>query len=118
MAQFHETYDLYLTPTTADTAPLIEAKLQTNEQIERMKRVAELAPDEQQILIWDMFAKSLDITPFTQQANLTGQPAISLPVYLTKKGLPLGIQFTAPKGKEDWLLSIGYEMEKAGLFIQ
>ena len=118
MAQFHETYDLYLTPTTADTAPLIEAKLQTNEQIERMKRVAELAPDEQQILIWDMFAKSLDITPFTQQANLTGQPAISLPVYLTKKGLPLGIQFTAPKGKEDWLLSIGYEMERAGLFIQ
>ena len=118
MAQFHETYDLYLTPTTADTAPLIEAKLQTDEQIERMKRVAELAPDEQQILIWDMFAKSLDITPFTQQANLTGQPAISLPVYLTKKGLPLGIQFTAPKGKEDWLLSIGYEMEKAGLFIQ
>ncbi|WP_034551512.1 amidase [Carnobacterium funditum] len=117
MAHFHETYDLYLTPTTADTAPLIDAKLQTDEQIEQMKHVTELTASEQQTLVWDMFAASLAITPFTQQANLTGQPAISLPVYLTKKGLPLGIQFTAPKGKEDWLLSIGYEMEQAGLFI-
>jgi amidase len=117
MAHFHKTYDLYLTPTTADTAPLIEATLQTDEQMEQMKRVTELTPAQQQTLVWDMFAASLDITPFTQQANLTGQPAISLPVYLTEKGLPLGVQFTAPKGKEDWLLAIGFEMEQAGLFI-
>ncbi|SEL15027.1 amidase [Carnobacterium iners] len=117
MAHFHETYDLYLTPTTADSAPLIDANLQTDEQIERMKQVTKLTEQEQQTLVWDMFSASLAITPFTQQANLTGQPAISLPVYLTEKGLPMGVQFTAPKGKEDWLLSIGYEIEKAGLFI-
>ena len=117
MAHFHKTYDLYLTPTTADTAPLIDAQLQTDEQINQMKHVTELTPAQQQTLVWDMFAASLDITPFTQQANLTGQPAISLPVYLTKEGLPLGVQFTAPKGKEDWLLTIGFEMEQAGLFI-
>ncbi|WP_192987889.1 amidase [Carnobacterium mobile] len=117
MAYFHESYDLYLTPTTADVAPRIDAKLQSDEQIERMKRVTELNAADQQKIVWDMFADSLDITPFTQQANLTGQPAISLPVHLTEAGLPLGVQFTAPKGKEDWLLSIGQDMEKAGLFI-
>jgi amidase len=54
-----------------------------------------------------MFERSLEITPYTQLANLTGQPAISLPTYLTQKGLPLGIQFTAARGREDLLLQIG-----------
>ncbi len=59
-----------------------------------------------------MFEESLGVTPFTQQANLTGQPAISLPVYLTAAGLPIGVQFTASKGKEDWLLDIAAVMEE------
>ena len=38
-------------------------------------------------------------------------------VHLTAEGLPLGVQFTAPKGKEDWLLAIGQDMEADGQFI-
>ena len=117
MADFHQTYDLYLTPATADVAPRVDAKLQTDEQLERMHHVTEMNAKDQQKIVWDMFAASLDITPFTQQANLTGQPAISLPVHLSaKSGLPIGVQFTAPKGNEDWLLAIGQEMEQDGLF--
>ncbi|ALV22430.1 amidase [Carnobacterium antarcticum] len=117
MADFHQTYDLYLTPATADVAPRVDAKLQTDEQFERMHHVTEMNAKDQQKIVWDMFAASLDITPFTQQANLTGQPAISLPVHLSaNSGLPIGVQFTAPKGNEDWLLAIGQEMEQDGLF--
>ena len=43
-----------------------------------MQHAAELAPQEQQDLIWDLFEPSLEYSPFTQQANLTGAPAIQL----------------------------------------
>uniref|UniRef100_UPI0036D41454 hypothetical protein n=1 Tax=Flavobacterium myungsuense TaxID=651823 RepID=UPI0036D41454 len=48
--------------------------------------------DEQQQLVYDMFLPSLTYTPFGMLANLTGQPAMSLPVYLSEEGLPLGVQ--------------------------
>ena len=70
---------------------------------------------EQQSLIWEMFAESLAWTPFTQQANITGQPAISLPTYVRADGLPIGIQLTAAKGREDLLLQLADQMEAAGL---
>ena len=63
-----------------------------------------------------MFEKSLALSPYTQLANLTGQPAISLPTFTTKEDLPLGIQFMAAKGKEDLLFQIGYEFEHANRF--
>ncbi|MFE8774284.1 amidase family protein, partial [Streptococcus pyogenes] len=47
--------------------------------------------------------------------NLTGQPAISLPTYETKEGLPMGIQLIAAKGREDLLLGIAEQFEAAGL---
>lgn len=80
-----------------------------------MQHAAELAPQEQQDLIWDLFEPSLEYSPFTQQANLTGAPAISLPTAISPEGLPLGIQFTAAKDREDQLLRIGYWFEQQGL---
>ncbi|EGF48223.1 amidase, partial [Lacticaseibacillus rhamnosus MTCC 5462] len=41
-----------------------------------------------------------------------GAPAISLPTAISDEGLPLGIQFTAAKGREDQLLRIGYWFEQ------
>ena len=61
---------------------------------------------------WD----SLDWTPFTQQANLTGQPSISLPVYRDGQGLSLGVQLTAAKGREDLLLHLAQQMEEGSVF--
>lgn len=117
MAHFHETYDLLLTPATSEPAPLVDRDYQDAALQEKMRNITEYSASNQQQIVWGMFEKSLAVTPFSQQANLTGQPSISLPTHLTKEGLPLGVQLTAPKGKEDWLLGIGQEMEQDGLFI-
>lgn len=118
MANFNEEFDLFLTPATADSAPKVGTIWQDEAMLERMRNITEVDSAEQQKVVWDMFGKSLPITPFGMQANLTGQPSISLPVHLTKDGMPLGVQFTAPKGKEDWLLDIGRDMEADGQFIE
>jgi amidase len=78
--------------------------------------VSSLSMQAQQDLIYDMFLKSLTYTPFTQLANLTGQPSMSVPVHLTSAGMPLGVQVTAPKGKEDWLLRLAAEMETSSIW--
>lgn len=61
-----------------------------------------------------MFEDSLAWTPFTQQMNLTGQPAISLPMYELDNGLPLGAQFSTRKGGEYLLLQLAKQLEDAG----
>lgn len=114
---FHQEYDLLLEPATADTAPDLNREYWSNNLKDKMRHTQDYTSNEAQNIIWDMFSKSWDITPFSQHANLTGQPAISLPTYLTEQGLPLGIQLTAPKGQEDLLLQIGYQMEQDNLFI-
>ncbi len=114
-SHFHDTYDLLLTPTTAKTAPRIDAELQSPAIIDKMKHAADLAPEEQKQLVWDLFESSLAYSPFTQQANLTGAPAISLPNAISPDGLPLGIQFIAAKGREDQLLRLGYWFEQHNL---
>ncbi|QLL69411.1 amidase [Lactobacillus sp. 3B(2020)] len=106
MAKFHQKYDLLLTPSTAMTAPKIDEPLNTAAEIDTMLHITELSPKEQQQFIWDQWLAALTRSPFTQQANLTGEPAISLPTHVTKTGLPIGIQFVAGKGQESQLLQI------------
>ncbi|HEL2594529.1 TPA: amidase [Streptococcus suis] len=115
VADFHKHYDLLLTPTVADVAPKLDQFTHSQEMLDRLLHTQELAMAEQQSLIWEMFAESLAWTPFTQQANITGQPAISLPTYKTPQGLPIGVQFTAAKGREDLLLYVADELEQARL---
>ncbi|HEM3698974.1 TPA: amidase [Streptococcus suis] len=115
MADFHQHYDLLLTPTVADVAPKLDQFTHSQEMLDRLLHIQELTMAEQQSLIWEMFAESLAWTPFTQQANITGQPSISLPTYERADGLPIGIQLTAAKGREDLLLQLADQMEAAGL---
>src|SRR5690606_31935218 len=61
--------------------------------------------------------KSLERTPFTQLANFTGQPAITLPLHLTKDGLPCGVQVMARRGREDLLLQLAGELEQTDLWV-
>lgn len=117
MAAFHETFDLYLTPATAFPAPKIGELTHNQEEIEALLKVSELKKEEHLPFVYDMFLKSLTVTPFTQLANLTGQPAMSVPTHITSEGLPLGVQFIAPKGKEDWLLSLAGQLEESDLWI-
>lgn len=118
MAKLHQTYDFYVTPATAFPAPKV-GELTFSESAQEALRVqiAEAAKRDQQAVVYDMFVPSLTYTPFTQLANLTGQPGISVPVHLSKEGLPLGVQFMAGKGEEHRLLQIAYQLEQSDLWI-
>ena len=50
---------------------------------------------------------------FTAPFNVTGQPAISLPLYWAADGLPIGVQLVAGYGREDVLLRIASQLEVA-----
>ncbi len=49
----------------------------------------------------------------TMQFNVTGQPAISLPLYTGQDELPIGVQFGAPYGDEKTLLKLAKQLEEA-----
>lgn len=117
MEQLFEEYDVVLTPTTADSAPKIDAELQSDQIRKDLAQAASFSDIQLKDLIYDMFEKSLTITPFTQLANLTGQPAISLPTHIAGSGLPLGIQFMASKGREDVLFQVGKLFEQEQKFL-
>ncbi len=51
--------------------------------------------------------------PYTAQFNMTGQPAISLPLHWTPGGLPVGVQLVAPYGREDILIRVASQLEQA-----
>lgn len=50
---------------------------------------------------------------YVRAFNVTGQPSISLPVQWTDDGLPIGVQLTAARGREDILLAVAAQLETA-----
>jgi amidase len=50
---------------------------------------------------------------FTPLQNVTGEPAISLPLAVSAAGLPIGLMFSAALGREARLLELAYELEDA-----
>jgi len=50
---------------------------------------------------------------FTAGCNVTGQPAISLPLHWSDDGLPIGVQLVAAFGREDLLLQVASQLEEA-----
>ena len=115
MAQLHKQYDVLLLPTVAQAAPsLVPYELSADLQ-SKLSRIDDFTKDQKQQLLWEMFEESVADTPFTQRFNITGQPAISLPVHRTKEGLPIGIQLAAAKGREDLLLQIAEWFEQEQL---
>jgi len=51
--------------------------------------------------------------PYTAQFNMTGQPAVSLPMHWTPSGLPVGVQLVAAVGREDLLVRVAAQLEQA-----
>jgi amidase len=51
--------------------------------------------------------------PYTAQFNLTGQPAVSLPLHWSADGLPVGVQIVAGYGREDLLIRVAAQLEEA-----
>ncbi|MDP9409566.1 MAG: amidase [Actinomycetota bacterium] len=58
-------------------------------------------------------SRSDRFTPYTALWNVTGQPAISLPLFHGDDGLPLGVQLVGPPAGEDLLLALAAQLEQA-----
>ncbi|OBG97092.1 amidase [Mycobacterium sp. E3251] len=92
-AQFFGTYDVVLTPTLADETP----------------RIGYLAPTDYHQVI----ERLIDWVSFTPLQNVTGEPAISLPLAQSDEGMPVGMMFSTNLGQEALLLELAYELEEA-----
>ncbi|OBF79207.1 amidase [Mycobacterium sp. 852002-51163_SCH5372311] len=92
-AQFFGTHDVLLTPTLADPTP----------------PVGYLAPTDYDRLL----ERLTSWVAFTPLQNVTGEPAISLPLTQSANGLPVGMMLAADVGGEARLLELAYELEEA-----
>jgi amidase len=88
--------DVLLTPTVAQ--PPIE--------------IGALRPKEGEPPI-QMLLNAAGWVPFTPVWNVTGQPAISLPLHQSEAGLPIGIQLVGPPAGEELLISLAAQLEEA-----
>ncbi len=116
LGRFFKTYDLFLTPTTAGLPPHI-GELQPKPYEQRILSLAAALHAGSLLRRFGMVEKvaleNLSRTPFTQLANLSGVPAMSMPLYWTSQGLPIGVHFTAAFGAESLLFKLALELEQA-----
>jgi amidase len=121
MGQYHERYDLYLTPTTAQPPARIgelTPKPYENGCLRVINRLG-LGNILRRSGIIDRIAiQNLARTPFTQLANFTGQPAMSIPLHWTDDGLPCGVHFMAPIGDEATLFRLAAQLERESPWFQ
>jgi amidase len=95
IAQFMNHYDLLLTPVLAEPpVPLGTFNATPEDAMAGMKR-------------------SGLFSPFTAIQNMTGQPAMSVPLYWNTEGLPIGVQFAARYGDEATLFRLAAQLEAA-----
>jgi amidase len=94
--EFWTDHDVLITPTLAK--PPIE--------------IGALRPAEGEPPI-QMLMNSAGWVPFTPVFNVTGQPAISLPLHQSQDGLPIGVQFVGAPAAEELLLSLAAQLERA-----
>ncbi len=88
-------FDLLLIPTLASPPPLLGDLVITRDGLaEGMRRL-------------------LDLSPYCAFFNITGQPAISLPLFWNSSNLPIGVQLVADFGREDLLIRVAAQLEKA-----
>ena len=90
-----EGWDLLLSPTLSEPPLPVGSMLNDTER--------PMAP----------LARAGEWVVFTSQFNMSGQPAISLPLHRTPTGLPVGIQLVAAYAREDLLIRVASQLEQA-----
>jgi Asp-tRNA(Asn)/Glu-tRNA(Gln) amidotransferase A subunit family amidase len=116
LAGFHGRYDLLLTPTLAKP-PLRVGALDTpwitSALADVLLRTKTAGLLRHAGIVDDVIQQNLEWVPFTQLANITGRPAMSVPLHWTTDGLPLGVQLVAGLGGEALLLRLASQLEAA-----
>jgi amidase len=97
--QFFSQHDLVLTPTLSLVTP----------------ELGWLNPAQSFETVMD---RLLEWVSFTPLQNASGDPAISLPMGMSSRGLPIGIQLAAERGNDRRLLQVAYELEEAQPFAR
>ena len=121
MNEFYKKYDLFLMATNAVTAPSNDKKVdpyvdpEVEEKLYNINKIKD--PKERFNLLVKQWEPMMKRTPFTWLFNLTGNPAISLPVYKSENNLPLGVMFAAKNNSEKILLEMGQLFQDNNQFI-
>ena len=121
MNEFYKKYDLFLMATNAVTAPSNDKKVDpyvdpaVEEKLYNINEIKD--PKERFNLLVKQWEPMMRRTPFTWLFNLTGNPAISLPVYKSENNLPLGVMFAAKNNSEKILLEMGQLFQDNNQFI-
>jgi amidase len=114
VAGFFARYDILLTATTARPPVALGELSPTRSELFQMGVLRALPLRPLLLRALDEAAHGpLAATPNTQLFNMTGQPAISLPLAWNAAGLPIGTQWVAPFGREDMLLRLASQLEAA-----
>ena len=121
MNEFYKKYDLFLMATNAVTAPSNDKKIDpyvdptVEEKLYNINKIKD--PKERFDLLVKQWEPMMRRTPFTWLFNLTGNPAISLPVYKSENNLPLGVMFAGRNNSEKILLEMGQLFQNNNQFI-
>ncbi|HYB51476.1 MAG TPA: amidase [Burkholderiaceae bacterium] len=116
LAEFFGRYDVWLTPAVAMPAPRIGEIVTPAHERAATRLMLALGLGRallESSLVRKLVSDNLRWVPFTQLANLTGLPAMSVPLHWAREGLPIGAQFTAAIGGEGVLFRLAGQLERA-----
>lgn len=113
-AEFFQKYDVILTPTMSAPPPNI-GDTQPDRMEKNLLGLLRHIPYGPMLRRFARQAstKYFSFIPYTPLFNITGQPAMSVPLYWDKNGLPIGMQFSARFGEEKMLLQLAAQLEQA-----
>ena len=116
IGRFFEDYDVLLTPTLGEPPfPIGKLKL-SGAELALSKIVGRLNAGwllKAVGLIEKLAAETFDFIPSTPLFNVTGQPAMSVPLHWNAAGLPIGMQFAGRMGDEATLFRLAGQLERA-----
>ncbi len=116
VGRFFEQYDVLLTPTLAQPPVPIGALQPSFGERALLKLVGRLNAGwllNALNIIKPLAAQTFDFVPYSPLFNVTGQPAMSVPLYWNEAGLPVGMQFVGRFGDEAMLFRLGGQLERA-----